>query len=107
MKKMIVRTPYRSYENCWLQIDHYIADNSLVIDIVNPDDNIARITTCLDRLTVHEDEAFVDMNNCPWAEDFIHRYRLGEDTQIREQSGFCIYPLYKFDMDRIKEFCRE
>lgn len=107
MKRMTVKTQFRTYEGCWLQTDHYLADSSLVIDIVNPDDHIARITTCLDRLTVHEDEAYVDTNNCPWAEDFIHRYRLGEDTQICAQSGFCTYPLYKFNMDRIKEFCLE
>ena len=107
MKRMTVKTQFRTYKDCWLQIDHYLADSSLVIDIVNPDDHIARITTCLDRLTVHEDEAYVDTNNCPWAEDFIKEYRLGDDTWIREQSGFCTYPLYKFDMDRIKEFCLE
>ena len=104
---MEVKTQFATYKDCWLQTDHYLADSSLVIDIVNPDDHIARITTCLDRLTVHEDEAYVDTNNCPWAEGFIHRYRLGEDTQICAQSGFCTYPLYKFDMDRIKEFCLE
>lgn len=105
MKRVTVKTQFATYNDCWLQTDHYLADNSLAIDIVNSDDHIARITTCLDRLAVHEDEAFVDTNNCPWAEDFIKEYGLGEPTGYRGASGFCTYPLYKFNLEKIMEYC--
>ena len=45
--------------------------------------------------------AFVDTNNCPWAEDFIAENKLGVPTGIYGQSGFCTYPLYKFDIEKI------
>lgn len=45
--------------------------------------------------------AYVDVNNCPWGEDFIKEYGLGEFTGKRCCSGFCTYPLYKFDVEKI------
>lgn len=47
--------------------------------------------------------AFVDVNNMPGAIKFIEKYKLGEDTGIRERSGFCIYPMYKFNVDMMEE----
>jgi len=43
--------------------------------------------------------AFVDTNNCPWAEEFLKDNNIAEDTRISMPSGFCNYPLYKFNLD--------
>jgi hypothetical protein len=40
--------------------------------------------------------AYVDTNNCPFAEEFIKENGLGEFTGQRSRSGYCEYPLYKF-----------
>ena len=46
--------------------------------------------------------AFVDTNNCPWAEQFLVSNGLAWPVQnIRRNSGFCSYPLYEFDLNRI------
>ena len=45
--------------------------------------------------------AYVDTNNCPWAEEFIAENGLGEPTGKTCCSGFCVYPLYKFNMEKI------
>lgn len=47
--------------------------------------------------------AYVDVNNCPWAEKFIEDNNLGEDTGAVKQSGYCVYPLYRFNKDIIPE----
>ena len=47
------------------------------------------------------DHAFVDTNNCRWAEKFIEDNGLGEFTGRYASSGYCTYPLYKFYMDKI------
>lgn len=47
--------------------------------------------------------AFVDTNNCPWVEDFLKENHIAENTRISMPSGFCMYPLYKFN----KETCFE
>ena len=108
MANMTVETKHETYHDCYLIVDSYLADSSLVLEIWNDEYGpIARITTCLHRLTVHEDEAFVDTNNCPWAEDFIREYQLGEFTGRNDESGFCTYPLYKFDIRKIREYSRK
>ena len=43
-----------------------------------------------------EDQAYVDTNNMPNAEEFIRKYGLGEHLGTFRMSGFCCYPLYKF-----------
>jgi hypothetical protein len=48
-----------------------------------------------------EDYAFVDTNNCPWAEEFIRKYKLGEPTGQYGHSGYCDYPLYIFDPTKL------
>ena len=56
-----------------------------------------------------EDMAFVDINNYPWAEEFIKENNLGEPTGKYGKSGFCVYPLYRFYLDKIEgdERCEE
>lgn len=60
-------------------------------------------------LTVNFDDelpegmAFVDTNNCPFAEEFIAENGLGEPTGAFHQSGYCEYPLYRFYTDKIPE----
>lgn len=48
--------------------------------------------------------AYIDTNNCRWAEDFIKKYELGKPTGKYGESGFCRYPLYIMDFDKINEF---
>ncbi|MBR3208901.1 MAG: DUF4313 domain-containing protein [Bacilli bacterium] len=49
------------------------------------------------------DYAYVDTNNCEWAEKFIKENELGTPTGIMGYSGFCEYPLYLFDTSKIRE----
>lgn len=46
--------------------------------------------------------AYVDTNNNPTAEEFIKENNLGEFTGTFGQSGYCTYPLYKFDLKKLK-----
>lgn len=47
--------------------------------------------------------AFVDTNNCPWAEKFLIENNIAIPTGITETSGFCIYPLYIFNLTKLQE----
>lgn len=47
--------------------------------------------------------AFVDTNNFPEAERILTELGLAEDTGIKMQSGFCTYPLYSFDLPKLKD----
>ena len=106
---MTVKTDYRTYENCYLFVDKYVADESIAIEIWNDEEGpVARITTCLDKLSAYPGNlSFVDTNNCPWAEKFIETYHLGKPTGAMGTSGFCEYPLYEFDLDEIRKHERQ
>lgn len=101
---MILRTEFRVYEGVYLQVGKYQADDSMAIQAWSRHDGpIASITVCLCDRSLGEGEAYVDTNNCPWAVDFIEQEGLGKRTGRMGRSGFCTYPIVKFDMQKVKE----
>lgn len=96
-----------TYTKCHLMLDEYVADGSVALTVFTEHyESFAGITTFLCDLGIKKDEGYVDTNNCQWAEDFIAKYKLGEPTGGYKSSGFCIYPLYKFDMDEIQKYVK-
>lgn len=49
---------------------------------------------------------FLDTNNYPDSEDFVTKHQLGEKTSFVGHSGYCTYPLYRFDKKRIQQLYR-
>lgn len=47
--------------------------------------------------------AYIDTNNFPFAEELIKENGIGENTGIKGYSGWCEYPLYKINEDKLKE----
>lgn len=82
----------------------YTSNNNYAVRLEELDGApFAIITVNLPERQLPHGYAFVDTNNYPWAEEFISKYELGEPAGIAAQSGYCVYPLYKFDTNRIKE----
>ena len=50
---------------------------------------------------------YVDVNNMPQIEKFIVDNDIGEFTGLSKKSGFCEYPLYLFNVDKLRELCPE
>ena len=50
------------------------------------------------------DEGFIDVNNTPFLEAFINKYNFGKPTGEMARSGYCIYPLYKFNLAEIEKY---
>ncbi len=101
---MILKTDFRVYRGVYLQIGRYQADNSIAIQAWNRQEGpIATLTVSLCDKNLKEGEAYVDTNNCPWVVDFIEREGLGKRTGRIGYSGFCSYPVVKFDMQRVME----
>ena len=79
----------------------YVENDNLAIQMVESDGMpFATLTVNLGK-KLAEDVAFVDTNNCPWAERFIEENKLGVPTDRIGQSGFCFYPQYKFDLSKL------
>lgn len=63
----------------------------------------ATITVNLGPLNDGE-RAFIDTNNCPWAEELITRLEIAFPTGIIKRSGYCQYPQYQFDLKEIEKY---
>lgn len=101
-----LQTQYCVYDDVQLQVTRYQANNSLCIQAYNHTDGpIARLTVCLPDTTLGDNCAFVDTNNCPWAEDFVQRNHLGTYMGLMVPSGYCVYPLYQFDIRQLAKYC--
>ena len=46
-----------------------------------------------------ESHAYIDTNNCPWAEEFLQENGIAkpDPRDIYGMSGYCAYPLYEFN----------
>ena len=77
----------------------YVSNNRLAIQLNEEYEPFAMLTTNIDDgRDLPDGYSYVDTNNCPWAEDFIRENHLGEPTGDYESSGFCTYPLYRFEI---------
>ena len=88
-------------------IEHYSENGNLALEMsYKNEDNMDEPFTML---TVNLSEkcapncAYVDTNDNPWAESFIAEHGLGVPTGRTRRSGFCEYPEYAFDMQKIEQ----
>lgn len=90
-----------------IETREYIVNGNLSIVLLEKTEYgyepFAHLTTNTGLVMPEDNFAVVDTNNYPWAERLIERYGLGEFESIT-CSGFCKYPVYSFDMDKLKEY---
>ena len=99
-----IKTRYGNYKVDFISTDTYIHDGSPAITAWSRAEGpIAIITVCLEDIRLEPNQSYVDTNNCPWAPEWIEENKLGIKTNRTARSGFCTYPLYEFDMERIEE----
>lgn len=79
----------------------YVEYNNLCIALETSDTHeaYAVLTVNLQRLPANQ--AAIDTNNHPEAPEFIESNNLGHATGRTIKSGFCEYPVYEFDMNRL------
>ena len=89
--------------NVRIERNKYLND-TLAISLISDDgEPFADLTVNLmDSFAFCDDKtAFVDTNNCPWAEEFIKQNNLGTFMNQYGHSGFCRYPLYRFNVEEM------
>lgn len=102
MKTYKLVTDFGTYE-VTLEVSEYLDNDTLAIELIDVKENepFAILTVNLDTYGADKETAYVDINNCPWALKFIEENKLGEFVGKYGQSGFCLYPLYKFYLKKI------
>ena len=89
----------------------YCADDSLAVlcfEHVEEDNEImdeewCDVTVCLPYTPFQDPktDACVDTNNSPWLAEFLQKYGIAKPTGISVHSGFCNYPIYRFDLSKL------
>lgn len=91
-----------------LDINCYFNNGGMYIGLISKEDG--QLESYGDVTVNLEDKApdccgYIDTNNMPELEQFIKDNDLGEFTGITRRSGFCEYPLYLFNEDKLRELC--
>ena len=96
---------YGKTYDVYLKKDKYINNQNLAIVIFEKDDDYYPFAflTVNTEIPLPKNLAFVDVNNCEWAEEFIQENELGKPTENYTTSGFVDYPLYEFDLYKVSE----
>ncbi|MBE5745973.1 MAG: DUF4313 domain-containing protein [Clostridiales bacterium] len=82
----------------------YQKGEGLAVVLENEGEEFAVITTNLPGNKTAKDCAFIDNNNCKWAEDFLVKHNIAHPTNRCVLSGFWIYPEYRFDLTKLKDY---
>lgn len=90
-----------------LEINSYLNNQNLYIRLTDVSEMgpepYGDITVNLEKVPAYC--GYVDMNNMPELEEFIRDNDLGEFTGLTKRSGFCEYPLYMFNVVKLRELC--
>lgn len=104
-KAFDVTTQFGTEKDCSLTLGRYADNNHIAISIWCADGPFSGLTVNLSETGRYpENYAFVDTNNCPWAPGLIKKLRIGKPTGHTACSGFCIYPLYQFDLSKVHDY---
>lgn len=91
-----------------LEISRYLNNGCIYIGLVTNEEGFPEpygdLTVNLEG-RVPDYCGYVDINNMPELERFMEENDLGEFTGLTKRSGFCKYPLYLFNVDKLREMC--
>jgi len=93
-----------------LEISQYVNNGCIYIGLVIFEDGhpepYANLTVNL-REGAPDFCGYIDTNNMPQLENFLVKHDLGYFTGLTQKSGFCTYPLYAFNVERLRKLCPE
>lgn len=75
----------------------------LEINSAGEEEYFDTITTNIPWGSADESHAYIDTNNCSWAEKMLKQHRFAKDTYNVIGSGYCKYPLYEFNLSKFTE----
>lgn len=107
---LIYHSEYGGDSEIQLDVQQYANNGRIAVSMITNEEGYPELFGCL---TVNIDApapdycGYLDTNNLSNAEKFVTENGLGEFTGLTGRSGFCEYPLYLFNVDRLRELCPE
>lgn len=107
-KKLELKTQWGTTEQVSIEINTYLNNGNMYIGLSSTEDGYPEpygdVTVNLGD-KVPDFCGYVDTNNMPELEKFLVDNDIGEFTGFVQRSGFCVYPLYMFNVDKLRELC--
>lgn len=107
---LIYESEYIGEKRVKLVVSSYACNNAIYLGLEDPESEYEErwcdITVNLN-LPIPPYFGFLDVNNFPKVREFVEKYNLGKYTVTMGRSGFCAYPLYCFNKERLEELCPE
>ena len=81
-----------------VEFTKYSYNNALAVKLMTENDEPYAVVSVnlLESDCIPKTMAFIDINNCKWAEKFLTENEIATPTGEFGESGFCTYPLYDF-----------
>ena len=109
-EKLIYHSKYTGDSEVQLDIQTYQNNGCIFIGLITNEDGypepFADVTVNIDAPAPNYC-GYLDTNNLSNVERFVCENDLGEFTGLTGRSGFCEYPLYLFNVDKLRELCPE
>ena len=109
-EKLIYHSEYTGDRDVQLDIQIYQNNGRIFIGLITNEDgypeSFASVTVNIDAPAPNYC-GYLDTNNLSNVERFVHENDLGEFTGFMSRSGYCEYPLYLFNVDKLRELCPE
>ncbi len=108
--KLVYHSPYVGDREVNLEIGMYQNNGRIYIGLTSMSDGceepFSNVTVNIDA-PAPDYCGYLDTNNLSNVEKFVKNHKLGEFTGIMGRSGYCEYPLYMFNADRLRALCPE
>lgn len=92
---------------CYIEINSYASNGNMAVILRVAEGHLqdAHYGTATVNLHPLDDNCgFLDYNNMPLIPGIFERLGIAKPTGIKAQSGYCSYPLYQFDMAKLREY---
>ena len=107
-KKLELKTQWGTTEQVSIEINTYLNNGNMYIGLTTDGDGYPEpygdVTVNLGE-KVPDFCGYIDTNNMPELEKFLVNNDIGEFTGFMQRSGFCVYPMYMFNVDKLRELC--
>ncbi len=103
MKTLTLKALGRDVE-VFFTLNHYSMNNNLCINMVAVNEGPWSTLTKNFDVNLEPDEAFIDTNNNAGIDEILVANGIAEPTGKGIRSGFCIYPLFKFNLDVVEQY---
>lgn len=92
---------------CYLEIAGYANNGNMAIVLrvaEGPLQDAHYGTATINIHPVDDNYGFLDYNNMPLIPGIFERLGIAKFTGIKAESGYCRYPLYEFNMEKLREY---